>query len=228
MTGYPLYLLTRLGQFALVVFIGINIAFIVTHATPIDPVEQSIAMATQYGTTNPEAIDLMRRSLKALYGLEGSLGEQYARLLAPRAGRRFRALAVGLSHAGLGPDRAGAALDGGVAGRLDPAHLAARQPARRARRLLPQERGTALRRHPGDGLPSHPLLHRGLPAADRVRLPVAGAADQRRLHDEHAARLELGVRRRACSATPSCRCCRSPWSGWAAGSWACARWSPTS
>ena len=27
MTGYPLYLLTRLGQFALVVFIGINIAF---------------------------------------------------------------------------------------------------------------------------------------------------------------------------------------------------------
>ena len=31
MTGYPLYLLGRLGQFALVVFIGINIAFIVTH-----------------------------------------------------------------------------------------------------------------------------------------------------------------------------------------------------
>src|SRR3954451_2562060 len=77
MTGYTLYLLTRLGQFALVVFIGINIAFIVTHATPIDPVEQSIAMATQYGTTNPEAIEMMRRSLKELYGLEGSLGEQY-------------------------------------------------------------------------------------------------------------------------------------------------------
>jgi peptide/nickel transport system permease protein len=43
----------RLGQFALVVFIGINIAFIVTHATPIDPVEQSIAMATQFGTPIP-------------------------------------------------------------------------------------------------------------------------------------------------------------------------------
>ena len=38
--------LKRLGQFALVVFIGINIAFVVTHATPIDPVEQSIAAAT--------------------------------------------------------------------------------------------------------------------------------------------------------------------------------------
>ena len=77
MTGYPLYLLTRLGQFALVVFIGINIAFIVTHATPIDPVEQSIAAATQFGSTSPEAIALMRQSLKELYGLEGGLGDQY-------------------------------------------------------------------------------------------------------------------------------------------------------
>jgi peptide/nickel transport system permease protein len=78
MTGYPLYLLGRLGQFALVVFIGINIAFIVTHATPIDPVEQSIAAATQFGSTSPEAIALMRQSLRELYGLEGSLAEQYA------------------------------------------------------------------------------------------------------------------------------------------------------
>ena len=81
-------------------FIGINIAFIVTHATPIDPVEQSIAAATQYGSTSPEAIALMRQSLKELYGLEGGLGEQYARLLAPRRGRQFRPLAVGLPDAG--------------------------------------------------------------------------------------------------------------------------------
>ena len=77
MTAYATYLLTRLGQFALVVFIGINIAFIVTHATPIDPVEQSIAATTQYGSTSPEAIGMMRQSLKELYGLEGGWGEQY-------------------------------------------------------------------------------------------------------------------------------------------------------
>jgi peptide/nickel transport system permease protein len=77
MTGFPLYLATRLGQFALVVFIGINIAFIVTHATPINPVEQSIAAATQFGSTSPEAIALMRQSLKELYGLEGGIGAQY-------------------------------------------------------------------------------------------------------------------------------------------------------
>ena len=42
-------LLRRLGQFALVVFIGVNVAYLVTHATPIDPVEQSIAAATAFG-----------------------------------------------------------------------------------------------------------------------------------------------------------------------------------
>jgi peptide/nickel transport system permease protein len=77
MRGYSVYLLGRLGQFVLVVFIGINIAFVVTHATPIDPVEQSIAATTQFGSTNPEAIALMRQSLKELYGLQGGLWEQY-------------------------------------------------------------------------------------------------------------------------------------------------------
>ncbi len=77
MKGYWVYLLGRLGQFVLVVFIGINIAFIVTHATPIDPVEQSIAATTQFGSTNPEAIALMRQSLRELYGLQGGLWDQY-------------------------------------------------------------------------------------------------------------------------------------------------------
>jgi peptide/nickel transport system permease protein len=77
MKGYAIYLLGRAGQFVLVVFIGINIAFIVTHATPIDPVEQTIAAATQFGSTSPEAIALMRQSLRELYGMQGSLWEQY-------------------------------------------------------------------------------------------------------------------------------------------------------
>jgi peptide/nickel transport system permease protein len=78
MTSYPAYLARRLGQFALVVFIGINLVFFITHATPIDPVEQMIAAATQFGTTSPEAIGLMRQSLRELYGLEGGLWQQYA------------------------------------------------------------------------------------------------------------------------------------------------------
>jgi peptide/nickel transport system permease protein len=61
----------------LVVFIGINLAYVVTHATPIDPVEQSISVVTSFGNTAPEAIEQMRRSLAELYGLEGSWWEQY-------------------------------------------------------------------------------------------------------------------------------------------------------
>src|SRR5947209_6349006 len=76
-SGYPAYLLKRLGQFMLVVFIGINISFFVTHATPIDPVEQTIAAATAFGSTSPEAVALMRQSLRELYGLEGGLLHQY-------------------------------------------------------------------------------------------------------------------------------------------------------
>jgi peptide/nickel transport system permease protein len=74
---YSSYLARRLVQFFLVVFIGINIAFFVTHLTPIDPVEESIAAATAFGATSPEAIEMLRQSLRELYGLEGSLSEQY-------------------------------------------------------------------------------------------------------------------------------------------------------
>jgi peptide/nickel transport system permease protein len=77
MKSYAGYLLRRFGQFLLVMFIGMNVAFVVTHATPIDPVEQSIAAATSFGSTSPEAIAMMRESLRELYGLQGGLWEQY-------------------------------------------------------------------------------------------------------------------------------------------------------
>jgi peptide/nickel transport system permease protein len=78
MRTYAVYLVRRLGQFILVVFIGINIAYLVTHATPINPVEQTIAATTAFGSTSPDAIAQMRQSLRDLYGLEGSPWEQYA------------------------------------------------------------------------------------------------------------------------------------------------------
>jgi peptide/nickel transport system permease protein len=75
--SFALYALRRLGQFALVVLVGIHIAYAITHATPIDPVEQSIAAVTQYGNTSPEAIALMRASLRELYGVSGDPLQQY-------------------------------------------------------------------------------------------------------------------------------------------------------
>ncbi|MHB2169046.1 ABC transporter permease [Alsobacter sp. R-9] len=77
MQGYLAYFAKRIGQFALVVFIGVNLAYVITHATPIDPVEQSISAVTSFGNTAPDAIEQMRRSLQELYGLKGSPWEQY-------------------------------------------------------------------------------------------------------------------------------------------------------
>lgn len=77
MQPFAIYALKRLGQFALVVLIGVNIAYVITHATPIDPVEQSIASVTAFGQASPEAIALMRESLRELYGLTGGPLEQY-------------------------------------------------------------------------------------------------------------------------------------------------------
>ncbi|SDR59999.1 peptide/nickel transport system permease protein [Rhizobiales bacterium GAS113] len=78
MRAFFTYFAKRLGQFFLVVLIGINLAYAITHATPIDPVEQSVAAVTSYGNAAPEAINQMRQSLRELYGLQGSPWQQYA------------------------------------------------------------------------------------------------------------------------------------------------------
>jgi peptide/nickel transport system permease protein len=77
MNVYIVYLAKRLVQFVVVVFIGVNLAFVITHASPIDPVEQSISAVTSFGSTSPDAIAAMRASLQELYGLKGTLAEQY-------------------------------------------------------------------------------------------------------------------------------------------------------
>jgi peptide/nickel transport system permease protein len=77
MPAYGRHLLKRLGQFALVVFIGVNITYLVTHATPIDPVEQAIGAVTSFGPTSPDAIADMREALRVLYGVGGDPVQQY-------------------------------------------------------------------------------------------------------------------------------------------------------
>ena len=170
----------------------------------------------------------MRQSLRELYGLQGGLLQQYAvfwkrmalgdfgpslsafptpvsvliwRALPWTAGLLFFATVLAWCLGNL---------LGGLAGYF------------RDSRLL-----RAGRRR-GHGIPSDPLLHRRLRAADRLRLSLAGAADQRRRADEPAARLRRRISSAACCCTPSCRRCRWCWSGSAAGSWGCARWCPTS
>lgn len=77
MEGFTKYLVGRLTQFVLVIFLGVTLAFLITHLSPVDPVEQSVSLMTSFGATDPRSVELMREALRALYGLEGTLLEQY-------------------------------------------------------------------------------------------------------------------------------------------------------
>jgi len=71
------YIIPRLIQYVVVIFIGITITFIIPRLTPIDPVQTAINRLTSYGGIymEPEIVESLQNTLKELYGLEGSLLE---------------------------------------------------------------------------------------------------------------------------------------------------------
>ncbi|MCS7241967.1 MAG: ABC transporter permease [Candidatus Caldatribacterium sp.] len=72
------YLLPRVFQYLLVTFLGLSAAFILPRLMPINPVQQKIAQYQSFGVyIPPEQRDAMIQTLKELYGLEGTLLEQY-------------------------------------------------------------------------------------------------------------------------------------------------------
>ena len=72
-----MYIIPRLIQYVVVVFIGITITFIIPRLTPIDPVQSAINNLTSYGGAymEPEAVASLQNTLKELYGLEGGIVE---------------------------------------------------------------------------------------------------------------------------------------------------------
>lgn len=77
MRNYRNYALKRLGQFFLVVFIGISLTFFITHLTPIDPVEQMVSSMTAFGNASPQDVEMMRKALRELFGTGEPLLGQY-------------------------------------------------------------------------------------------------------------------------------------------------------
>lgn len=71
------YLGKRFGQFVFVVFTGVTLSFLIAHFSPVDPIEQTVSLLTSFGNTDPRAVELLRESLRELYGTDGSLLEQY-------------------------------------------------------------------------------------------------------------------------------------------------------
>jgi peptide/nickel transport system permease protein len=72
------YLIPRLIQYFLVIFIGLTIVFILPRLAPTDPVQRTIAQLRSMGSyLDPATMDSFIEDLNEMYGLEGSMLEQY-------------------------------------------------------------------------------------------------------------------------------------------------------
>lgn len=78
MTFVRRYLIPRLIQYFLVIWLGITVVFFIPRLTPNDPVIKMIdAMQARGSTLEPGAMDGIIEDLTRMYGLEGSWGDQY-------------------------------------------------------------------------------------------------------------------------------------------------------
>jgi peptide/nickel transport system permease protein len=72
------YLVGRVTQALLVIFIGITITFLIPRMAPTNPVEQKINQMMVSGTNiHPEALKQFREAMNDMYGLKGTLWDQY-------------------------------------------------------------------------------------------------------------------------------------------------------
>ena len=69
MQGYLWFVGKRALQLLAVVFFGVSATFLVTHLSPISPVEAALGRMTARSNFNPEAIVAMREALTELYGV---------------------------------------------------------------------------------------------------------------------------------------------------------------
>lgn len=72
------FLISRILTFILVIFIGVTTVFFVPRFMPTSPVEAMIGrMMSGSGTMSAEAVEQIRASLNSMFGLEGSVFQQY-------------------------------------------------------------------------------------------------------------------------------------------------------
>lgn len=72
------YLIPRLIQYFLVIFIGLTTVFILPRLAPSDPVQRTISQLRSMGSyLEPSTIEAFIEDLNEMYGLEGSMLQQY-------------------------------------------------------------------------------------------------------------------------------------------------------
>jgi len=76
-TLFKEYILPRLVQWALVIFFGVTITFLIPRLSPVNPVAQAMGRITAFQNVSPEATIALRHSLEDLYGLNGTIFQQY-------------------------------------------------------------------------------------------------------------------------------------------------------
>jgi peptide/nickel transport system permease protein len=76
-TLFKEYVLPRLVQWLLVIVIGVTITFLIPRLSPVNPVDQALGRLTAFQSLSPEATVALRESLQDLYGLNGTIFEQY-------------------------------------------------------------------------------------------------------------------------------------------------------
>lgn len=77
MTLLRQYILPRILQWVFVIFVGVSITFLIPRLSPVNPVDNMMGRLTSFQSMDPEATVAMRETLTDLYGLDGSIIDQY-------------------------------------------------------------------------------------------------------------------------------------------------------
>ena len=77
MKAYSWFVLKRFTQMIVVIYAGVSVAFLISHLSPISPVESVLGRITARSNFSPEAIEAMRSALTDMYGVDKPLPEQY-------------------------------------------------------------------------------------------------------------------------------------------------------
>jgi peptide/nickel transport system permease protein len=73
------YVVPRLLQWLVVIFVGVTVTFIIPRLLPINPVEETLQNVSATTFTDPRAVAQFKKAIEELYGLQGTPAQQYVR-----------------------------------------------------------------------------------------------------------------------------------------------------
>lgn len=71
------FILPRVAQWMIVIIVGVTITFLIPRLSPVNPVDVAVGRITAFQTISPESAQAVRATLQDLYGLDGTIVDQY-------------------------------------------------------------------------------------------------------------------------------------------------------